>query len=310
MFTHLQVHTHYSLLEAIWSPKAYIEQAKELGMQALGYTDYGGMYGAIEFYQAAKKAGIKPLIGVELGYVDDMHRQDAQESAGTILLLARSYAGYEQLMLLISAAHLEGFHKIPRIDHACLAKHATDLTAIIGGDRSRLGKQLLNANNQEQLLDQRNQLCNTLWKENCYLSRVIQEKPHGALHEVNTLINEFATKHTIPVLISGDVHYIQAKDQNTFETALAIKDGKRIYDTDRRLATRQMHLQTVEEITARATLAGWSDEQITTAFQLTQEISNSINLEIPMDTILFPIYESPEEIKTSFAARKEQLITQ
>ena len=309
MFTHLQVHTHYSLLEAIWSPKAYIEQAKSLGINALACTDYGGMYGAIEFYQAAKKAGIKPLLWVELWYVPDMHRQDPQESAWMILLLARSYQGYEQLMQLISAAHLTWFHKIPRIDHACLMQHATDLIAIVGGDRSWLGKQLLQWGNQKQLLDQRIQLTTSLGKDNCFVSRIVQEKSEGQLHACNRAISEFSLLHQIPLLVTGDVHYIDAKDQQTFETALAIKDGKRIYDTDRRLATRQMHLQTEEEIMT------WlqqtcTDEQITSMIQTTQEVADRIDIHIPMDKILFPIYESPENIQTAFTQRKEQIVIQ
>lgn len=296
------------MLEAIGSPKAYIEQAKALGIQTLACTDYAGMYGAIEFYQAAKKAGIKPIIWVELWYVPDMHRQDPQESAWMILLLARSYQGYEQLMQLISAAHLTWFHKIPRIDHACLMQHATDLIAVVGGDRSWLGKQLLQGGNQEQLLDQRTQLTTTLGKENCYVSRIAQEKPEGHLHACNTAINAFAVTHQIPLLVTGDVHYVDAKDQQTFETALAIKDGKRIYDTDRRLAPRQMHLQTEEEIVSWLKTTS-TEEQINAMLQLTQDVADRIDLQIPMDKILFPIYESPENIQTAFTERKNQLIT-
>lgn len=308
MLTHLHVHTHYSLLEAIWSPKAYIEQAKNLWMEALACTDYGGMYGSIEFYQAAKKAWIKPLLWVELGYVADMDRQDPQESAGTIVLLARTYQWYEQLMQLISEAHLKWFHKIPRIDHACLARHATGLLAIVGGDRSRLGKQLLQGTDAALSLDQWNQLTDTVGKEHCYLSWIAQEKPLWTLHACNELIDTFAVQHTIPLLVSGDVHYITAQDQQTFETALAIKDGKRIYDTDRRLASRQMHLQSETEISWWLRDASRSEEQISSMISLTQHVADSIDLHIPMDTILFPIYESPENIKTAFSERKKDLI--
>ena len=100
-------------------------------MTSLAITDYAGLYGAIEFYQAAKKSDIKPIIGVELGYVSDMHHKDATENAGTIVLLAKNYTGYEHLLKIVSEAHLQGFHKIPRIDHACLQKYSSDLIALI-----------------------------------------------------------------------------------------------------------------------------------------------------------------------------------
>jgi len=277
-------------------------------MDALACTDYGGMYWGVEFYQAAKKAGIKPILWVELGYVWDMSRQEANEVAGTIVLLARNYAWYEQLMKLISAAHLEWFHKIPRIDHACLARHATALTCIVWWDRSWLGKMLVNKNEQSLITDQWKQLENTLWAEYCYLSRVAQEKPEGGLHTCNELIKQFWTEHNISLILSGDVHYKEAKDQQIFETALAIKDGKRIYDTDRRLAPRQMHLQTEDELRSRLSLTALDDEEVNAMIQTNQNIGDSIDLEIPMDKILFPIYESPEEIKNSYEKYQQQLV--
>jgi DNA polymerase-3 subunit alpha len=308
MFTHLHLHTHYSLLESIGSPKAYIEQAKLYGMEALACTDFGGMYGAIEFYQAAKKAQIKPILWVELWYVQDMKSQDTQESAGTIVLLARDYTGYTNLMQLISKAHLTGFHKIPRIDHHCLAQFSSGLIALVWGDRSWLGKKLLQNNEKALCYDQRQQLANTLGSEHCYVSRIAQESPTGILHQCNKLIQEFSKQHTIPLLVSGDVHYIQTTDQYTFEIALAIKDGKRIYDTDRRLASHQMHLQTETEIISWLRSSGLSEEQITSMIGLTDHVAKHIDISIPMDTILFPIYESPVNIKTAFAKREKKLI--
>ncbi len=277
-------------------------------MEALACTDYWGMYWGIEFYQAAKKAGIKPILWVELWYVPDRTRQDPNEIAGTVLLLARNYEGYEHLMHLISEAHLTWFHKIPRIDPECLLRYSTWLICITGGERSRLWKQLLNHHEAALLQDQRQQLTKTLWVENCYLSRVAQDIHQGTLAECNQMILQFAATHHVPCIVSGDVHYREAKDQHIFETALAIKDGKRIYDTDRRLAPRQMHLQTEDELRARLTQSSLSDDQINAMFQTTQDIADRIDLQIPMDKILFPIYESPEDITTIYKKQQQELI--
>ncbi len=308
MFTHLQVHTHYSLLEAIGSPKAYVEQAKNLGMESLAITDYAGMYGVVEFYQAAKKAGIKPLLWVELGYVPDMNRKDPWELAGMIVLLATSYVWYRNLLHLVSAAHMEWFHTIPRIDAACLREWAGDLISISWWLRSRIGRWLMQNSSSEQLADQRQQLKTILHDDNCFLSWTVQDKPAWKIHEANIAIQSFAEKNGTPLLISGDVHYIHAKDQEIFETALAIKDGKRIYDTDRRLASHQLHLQSTEEITHGLEKAWWSAETITQWFSTIQTIVNRIDITIPMDTILFPKYEVPEDISKLYTEQKEKLI--
>lgn len=153
-FTHLHVHSHYSLLDAIGSPKALLAQAKALGMSSLALTDYFGMYGAIEFYKEAQKHGINPLIGTEIGYVQDMNYKDPNENAGTIVLLARDYIGYQNLMQLVSKGHLEGFHKLPRIDLRCLQQFSSGVIALGGGPRSRLGKLLLAKEDQRKVQEQ------------------------------------------------------------------------------------------------------------------------------------------------------------
>ena len=308
MFTHLHVHTHYSLLEAIGSPKAYIDRAAELGMHTLACTDYAGMYGAIEFYQAAKKNNIKPILWVELGYVRDMTLQDPQESAGTIVLLARTYTWYQQLLQLISAAHLHWFNKIPRIDPQCLKKRSTDLIALSGGERSRIGKLLANKTDAAFILDQRDELHQILGKDASFLMRIAQETPKGETHEVNELIRQFWSTQSIPLLVSWDVHYIHEQDKATYEIALAIKDGKRIYDTDRRLADHHMHLQSSDELIERWTKTTITPEQRKEMMETTSLIAEQIDITIPMDTILFPVYTPPEEIVSMYEKYKDTLI--
>lgn len=309
MFTHLQVHTHYSLLEAIWSPKAYIEQAKALGMEALACTDYGGMYGAIEFYQAAKKAGIKPLLWVELGYVPDMTMQNSREDAGTIVFLARNYTWYQHLLQLVSEAHINWFNGIPRIDSLCLQKYAGDLIAISWWPRSRLGKLIIAKTEKDYITDQLELLRSMVWPAYCFLSRIIQESPTWNIHMVNQLVLDISIAQSSPLIISGDVHYIKKSDQQIFETALAIKDTKRIYDTDRRLADHHMHLHDEEEIQSYAHACGLSQEQIHTCIMTGEHLVEHIAVDIPMNTILFPIYEPSSDIKQTYDDWQTSLIS-
>ena len=107
MFIHLHGHSHYSLLEAIGKPKDIIAKAVDLEMPAICLTDYGGMYGAVEFYQQCQKNAIKPIIGVELGLVHEMQVKDRGENAGNIVLIASNHEGYQNLLQIISLANME-----------------------------------------------------------------------------------------------------------------------------------------------------------------------------------------------------------
>lgn len=308
MFTHLHLHSHYSLLEAIGSPKGYLQQANTYGMHALALTDYGGMYGAIEFYQAAKKIGIQPILWVELGYVQDMSRKDPGEQTGTIVLLAKSYTGYEQLLQLISEAHLTWFHKIPRIDFSCLSQHHTDLIALSGWVRSWIGKKILQQESAEIMQEHIEQMQRTLWADNHVLMRCAQEHPQGDTHLINqTLFNQQKTRG-IPMIVSGDVHYVDREDKHIYETALAIKDSKRIYDADRRRVIEKLHLQSEDELRTWMNNSELWDQSIEALFDYTNTIASTIAIEIPLWSILFPIYETPKEIKNTYDARQATLI--
>src|SRR5450759_808524 len=139
MFTHLHVHSEYSLLDGMCRIPLLIKRAKELGMTSLAITDHGSMYGAIDFYQAAKDAGIKPIIGCEL-YIaphDRTSRTAADKSNYHVVLLAKNQTGYRNLMQLTTKAHLEGFYYKPRVDHALLEQYSEGLialTACLGGE--------------------------------------------------------------------------------------------------------------------------------------------------------------------------------
>ncbi|MBP7899060.1 PHP domain-containing protein, partial [Candidatus Gracilibacteria bacterium] len=134
-FVHLHSHSYYSLLDGLRSPDLMVERAKAMGCPALGLTDHGVLYGAIDFYKAAKKAGIKPIIGCEM-YMAQRTRFD--KTAGIdnkpfhVTVLTKSYKGYQNLMQLVTKANLEGFYYKPRIDHALLSVYKEDLIILSG----------------------------------------------------------------------------------------------------------------------------------------------------------------------------------
>jgi len=134
-FTHLHVHTEYSLLDGFSNIKKLVTRAKELGMTSLAITDHGAMYGVIEFYERAKEAGIKPIIGVEAYLAArTMQERDPQEDKKSthLLLLAENQTGYQNLLKIVSAAQIEGFYYYPRIDKDFLARHASGLICTSG----------------------------------------------------------------------------------------------------------------------------------------------------------------------------------
>ena len=132
-FAHLHVHTEYSLLDGFSNIKKLVKRVKELDMSAVAITDHGNLFGAIDFYQCAKSAGIKPIIGCEAYITSGSHKEKpSRETTYHLTLLAQNESGYRNLVKLISAAHLDGFYYRPRIDKALLAAHADGLIGLSG----------------------------------------------------------------------------------------------------------------------------------------------------------------------------------
>src|SRR3989344_7674737 len=135
-FVHLHVHSHYSLLDGLSKVPDLVSKAKTQGAIALALTDHGVMYGAIEFYQECRKAGIKPIVGNEIyvtqGQITDRELKRGEKNFYYLTLLAKNYAGYVNLMRLTTEAHLRGFYYRPRVDHATLTKYAKDLVCLSG----------------------------------------------------------------------------------------------------------------------------------------------------------------------------------
>ena len=151
MFTHLHVHTEYSLLDGLCRVEDLILRAQELGMGSLAITDHGVMYGAIEFYRKARKAGVKPIIGCEV-YVAPQGRQSrsaADKSPYHLTLLARDETGYRNLLQLTTKAHLEGFYYRPRVDRELLEQHREGLVALSGCLQGEVPRLLLEGQGEE-----------------------------------------------------------------------------------------------------------------------------------------------------------------
>lgn len=234
MFVHLHNHSHYSLLDGLTKIDELISRAKEEGSNAVALTDHGVLYGAIEFYQKCRKAGVKPIIGYE-AYVAPNSRFDKHTRADGksfhLLLLAKNKTGYDNLIKLVSAAHLEGFYYKPRIDWELLQQHHEGLiacSACLGGEIPHLilAGELEKAKKRVIEFDQ------LFGRENYYLE--VQDHPElEGQDKVNRQLIAFSEELGIPLVATNDVHYFKPEDAEAQDILLCLQNKKKIDDTDR-----------------------------------------------------------------------------
>ena len=232
-FVHLHVHSSYSVLDGLASPKELVRYAKELGMNALALTDHGTMFGTLDFFHAAKSEGIKPIIGLE-AYVAPRSMQDRDtikdKKAHHLLLLAKNMTGYKNLLKIASVSQLEGFYYHPRIDKAFLADHAEGLiglSACLAGEipRALADNDIAKA---EQILSWYK---DTFAPGDFYLE--MQDHNIPELYRVNRLMVELAKKTDTPLVATNDVHYPRKEDADLQDILLCIQTGKLLTDTNR-----------------------------------------------------------------------------
>ncbi len=307
MFNHLQIHSHYSLLEWIWAPKWYVKKAKELWMNALAITDYNWLYWAIEFYKACKDENIHPIIWVELHCVHDITMKWHKSTWwGTIVLLAENKEWYQDLLKLVSHANMDWFDGTPRIDFELLKKYGSHLLCLVWWVRSLLWKLIL-ANEpiskQEETLWL---LKNACWEDAVYL--MIHSHDESKFEEVKTVNKSIYSLAWYPFLITQDVHYITPEDQKPYEVALSIKDGKRVYDEDRRIVKIPLHLSSEDEVLGTMKWNWYDQEFISNCLSTIDTVIERCQCEISLNQLLFPKYEAPDEIRKLYEANKNWLI--
>jgi len=286
-FVHLHVHSHYSLLDGLGKVNQLVSRAKELGMPALGLTDHGVMHGAIDFYLECQKAGLKPIIGQE-AYVAP--RQLSDKAAGTdnksfhLLLLAKNFQGYKNLIKLTSIAHLEGYYYKPRIDHDTLSRYSEGLIASSACLASETSQRLLNGDHKgaEEVIGFYRE---TFGKDNYYLE--LQDHPGISEQQlVNQKLKDLATKMNLPLIATNDVHYVNAEDHQSHDVLVCVQTGKLVSDTNRMLYTGDFSLKDPVDM-AKA----FAD--VPEAISNTLKIADMVNLEIPLGQELLPKFPLP-----------------
>lgn len=284
MFTHLHVHTEYSLLDGMCRIPQLVARTKELGMDSIAITDHGVLYGAISFYVTAKEAKIKPVIGCEVYVAEtDRHgRSSSDKNHYHLTLLAKNEHGYHNLIQLVTKAHTEGFYYKPRIDKELLTLHNDGLIALSGCAHGHLPRLVLEGRLEEATAE-------ALWYKEVFndFYLEIQRHPIPELEQINQGLLSLSAKLDIPVVATNDVHYVNKEDAPTHELLLCIQTNTSVYDEKRlKMAGDFFYLKSPQEMVAL-----FAD--LPQAIENTRHIAEMCQLELEFNKLFFPQVELP-----------------
>ena len=297
-FVHLHVHTEYSLLDGACRIGSMMDRVKELGQDAIAITDHGVMYGCIDFYKAAKAAGIKPIIGCEV-YVarrrmdDRIHGIDNESYH--LVLLCKDRTGYENLCMLVSQAFINGFYGKPRVDLDLLRKYHEGLIATSACLAGAVSHSLMDED-YDAALRHATTLADIFGPDNFYL----ELQDHGIPEQrvVNQGIMRLARETGLPLVVTNDAHYLRKEDAKMQDVLLCVQTGKTIDDPNRmKFQTEEFYLKSEEEL--RSLFPGCDE-----AFENTKRIADRCNLEFVFNQYHLPSFPVPEGYTSETYFRK------
>lgn len=289
-FVHLHLHTHYSFLQGLGNPEAFVMRAKELGMTALAITDTDNLHWAFEFYLLCKKKWIKPIIGVEVFICEQGQKYDARDAkVYSLILLAKNFNGYKNLIQLTTKAYLDGnVGNKAQIDFPLLEKYSADIIALSGDLTSELAQHVVSGRDNSFLLERIAYYQRVFGKEHYFLE--IGEHPdRGSQGAYNQKLVELSKLSGVPLVGTNDVHYSRADDAEAQDFLSCIGSGRRVDDPDRRsLIDGNYSLRPADEMRE---LFAYASE----ACENTLKIADMIDIEIPHGKPLLPVYKLNEK---------------
>lgn len=287
-FVHLHTHSHYSLLDGLGKIGDLVQRAKELDMNALGLTDHGVLYGVIEFYQACKIAGIKPVIGME-GYIAPhkltQKRASIDANPYHITLLAKNDIGYKNLIKISSIAHTKGYYYRPRVDYDFLKEHSEGIIALSGCVNGHVPREIINGNiaHAKELA---NMYLSIFGQDNFFFE--IQDNPQIDKQEIaNTGLIQLSKELGVPLVATNDIHYVKKEDAVAQDVLLCIQTNKTV-DDDKRMSM----LDGDFSMRSRSEMERAFKDQ-PQALDMTSEIADKCNLEIELGNIHLPRFDIP-----------------
>ena len=289
-FVHLHLHTSYSLLDSSIRHSALFEKAVEFGMPAVAMTDHGNMFGAVEFYNAARKHGIKPIIGCEVYVAPDSRlekssKEGLRDASYHLILLSENETGYKNLLKLVTKGYLEGFYYKPRIDKELLAEHSEGLIALSSCVRGEVAHNV-NRENVPRAIKVASQYAEIMGENNFFLE--LQNHKLENQDRINKELIGIGKKLNIPVVATNNCHYIDREDFRAHEILLCLQTGKTITDPYRmQYASDEFYFKSPEEMIALF-------KDVPEAIENTVKIAERCELELEFDKLNLPDYPIPE----------------
>jgi DNA polymerase III subunit alpha len=289
-FVHLHVHSEYSLLDGAARLEKLVDRAKELQFPAIAVTDHGNLFGAVDFYLAASKAGIKPILGCELyiapgGRKERGPQEGSYEGANHLTVLARNATGYRNLIKLVSAAYLEGFYYKPRVDRELLATHADGLLVLSGCLNSEVSR-LISAGDIERATETAGWYQEVFGKDHYFM----EIQTHGLEEQVpvTRATLEIARRLHAPVAGTNDSHYLLSTEGRAHEALLCIQTSATLSDPNRwRFGTQEFYLKSADEM--REVF-----REVPEACTNTLAVAERCNVTLEFGTFHLPRYQVPE----------------
>ena len=297
-FVHLHIHSEFSLLDGANRIKDLPVRAKELGMNSIAITDHGVMYGAIDFYKACKKEGVKPIIGCEV-YVAPRSRLQKEPGIDNkyyhLILLAKNNQGYKNLSKLVSLSFIDGYYYKPRIDHEILEQYSEGLVCLSACLAGEVNQALLNGQTEkaEEV---------ALWHKKVFGEDYYIEIQNNGIREqvlANQKLIQLARKLDIPLVATNDAHYLKREDAYNHEVLLCIQTGKRMSDEDRmKFDTDELYVKSPEEMLDY--FSAFPD-----AIENTVKIAEKCNVEFEFGHTILPNYDVTKGYATHYDFLKE-----
>ena len=288
-FTHLHVHSHYSLLDGLPKIDEILDYVKELGMDSVALTDHGVLYGAVEFFKKAKQKGVKPIIGAEMYMAFERMQQkrpNIDDKRYHLVLLVKNEEGYKNLVKLITLSHLEGFYYKPRIDEETLAEYSSGLICLSGCIQGKIPKLILSKKFEEaEKLAQKYQ--EIFGPDNFYLE--IQNHPNSPDYQKsNQGLITLSKKLAIPLVATNDIHYLKPEDAEAQDILMLINTGANLNDPERlTMKSDDFSMRSPEEMTRLF-------KNTPQAIENTQKIAELCNFEFVLGKTQLPYFEVPE----------------
>lgn len=288
-FVHLHVHSHYSLLEALPSPKALVSRAKELGMNALAMTDNGAMYGAVAFYEACHEAGIKPIIGLDAFIAQNRmtdKRPRIDDRPYRLPMVALNDTGYKNLLSISTAGFLEGFYYKPRVDKEYLKNHAEGIVAFSGSLNGEIPKAL--ASDDLKKAEELALEYQSIFGAGNFYLELVHHPDMPRQVDVNNALIELSKKTGIPLVVTDNVFYLQPEDREGYEAQLCIQRGRTLE------AYRQQNAEDVDLSFGDPKEIIEFFKDVPEALENTRKIADRVDFKMDLGHNYLPIFPLPE----------------